>query len=106
MSLHKADVLIVISGSVTSKEDLLSLFAKSLRFPKYFGSNWDALYDCLCDLSWLDSCRIVIIHEDPFTALSGGDKELYFSTLRDAANRWKSDEGRYSIEVKFPNDKA
>jgi hypothetical protein len=28
------------------------LVAKTLAFPDWFGGNWDAFEDCLCDLSW------------------------------------------------------
>ena len=35
---------------VQSKREFLAACAKSLRFPKSFGTNWDALADCLKDL--------------------------------------------------------
>lgn len=31
---------------------LLAAVAEALEFPDYFGSNWDALNDCLGDMSW------------------------------------------------------
>lgn len=39
-------------GGADDKETLLSGLAQSLGFPQWFGGNWDALEDCLCDLSW------------------------------------------------------
>ncbi len=39
-------------GGAQDKEALLGLLAQSLGFPEWFGGNWDALEDCLCDLSW------------------------------------------------------
>jgi RNAse (barnase) inhibitor barstar len=34
------------------KQDLFEAFATALAFPEWFGRNWDALEDCLGDLSW------------------------------------------------------
>jgi hypothetical protein len=36
----------------TDKAAVLEVFARELGFPKWFGGNWDALEDCLTDLSW------------------------------------------------------
>jgi RNAse (barnase) inhibitor barstar len=33
-----------------TKDALLRNIAAALRFPDWFGRNWDALEDCLCDL--------------------------------------------------------
>ena len=40
-------------SACTGKHDLLDRFAAALRFPSWFGHNWDAMHDCLTDLSWL-----------------------------------------------------
>jgi hypothetical protein len=37
---------------VQGKEALLAKLALDLGFPAWFGGNWDALEDCLADLSW------------------------------------------------------
>lgn len=38
--------------------------AAALQFPLYFGDNWDALYDCLSDLSWLRAEGVVLLLAD------------------------------------------
>ncbi|HRG31735.1 MAG: barstar family protein [Saprospiraceae bacterium] len=40
---------------------LFDEFSKVLLFPKYFGNNMDALYDCLLDLSWIEEQDILLI---------------------------------------------
>lgn len=61
-----------VPRGVRSKVKLLGMLARQLRFPRYFGWNWDALEECLRDLSWLGEPRkIVIVHESlPFGANS------------------------------------
>lgn len=84
----------------------MAVLADKLRFPRYFGWNWDALEECLCDLSWLPADRpIVLVHEDlPFGA-GGQNRAVYLDVLRDALAYWDSVEGR-SLQVVFPQDAA
>ena len=51
-----------LGASVSSREELFDMYARGLRFPDYFGRNWDALIDCLSDPSWLDQNEFVIVH--------------------------------------------
>ncbi len=44
-----------------TKKDLLEQIASCLSFPDYFGMNWDALDECLMDLSWLDYKGYVLV---------------------------------------------
>lgn len=37
-------------GAAQSKQEVLETIATSFLFPKHFGKNYDALYDCLTDL--------------------------------------------------------
>src|SRR5436190_8742793 len=49
-----------------SKGEVLAAFAAALDFPDWFGRNWDALEDCLGDLSWrkADGHVLLIAHFD------------------------------------------
>jgi hypothetical protein len=47
-TLHRVD-----GGAVTSPVELFDRYATALSFPTWFGRTWDALADCLGDLSWL-----------------------------------------------------
>lgn len=47
-------IMILDGGSMQIKDDVMNEFAKSCRFPEYFGRNWDALGDCLQDMTWFE----------------------------------------------------
>ncbi|WP_051786695.1 MULTISPECIES: barstar family protein [Streptomyces] len=65
-------------------------FQEALKFPDYFGWNWNAFHDCLRDLQWLSSDHHVLIVESAEHALSEDEparKEL-LSSLWNAGRRW------------------
>ena len=42
------------------KEQFLNHAALVMHFPDYFGNSWDALADCLMDLSWIDGNKYLV----------------------------------------------
>jgi len=50
-------------AGVADKRTLLASIAQALAFPKWFGGNWDALEDCLSDLSWSEAAGHVLLFE-------------------------------------------
>ena len=92
---HDRDVRDALSGAacdlvmvalVPGKSGTLAAIAAALDFPEWFGANWDALEDCLTDLSWRKGAppRVFL-----FSGASPGDD---FGILRDvlgaAADYW------------------
>lgn len=52
-SLRGEDTRVVeVSTDLSEKNVLLSWYVRALGLPEYFGANWDALDECLRDLSW------------------------------------------------------
>ena len=57
---------------------------EALRFPDYFGWNWDALEECSSDLSWLaEPRRVVLLHADLPFAPRGRNRGQYLALLHD-----------------------
>jgi RNAse (barnase) inhibitor barstar len=81
-----ASLVIRLPRGIRSKKKLFAILAHKLHFPRYFGRNWDALEECLRDLSWLpEEQPIAIVHEDmPFGPRSD-NRQTYVNILCRAA---------------------
>ena len=78
--------------AVTAKPALLGALAAALRFPAYFGANWDALADSLTDLSWLPApgYALLIDHAAPLIDHAPEDWAVASDILLDAAGWWQA----------------
>ena len=69
-------------ATVDLRQPVFEAFARALAFPDWFGRNWDALEDCLSDLSWREAAGHVVI-------LEGHDESgILTDVLRSAAQFW------------------
>lgn len=77
-----------------TKDGLLKEIAVTLAFPDYFGENWDALEECLCDLSWVAGTGHLLVIEQAEALLAGADKDYrtFISILRTTGVYWASNE--------------
>lgn len=77
-------------ADTADKGDFFNRLATTLRFPDWFGRNWDALADCLGDLSWLPAEGYLILFEhcDGFRASHGGDFATALQVLASACEAW------------------
>lgn len=89
------DLVRIDLGSVSDKEQLLEHLASVLAFPQWFGSNWDALEDCLTDLSWRAGDRHVLLIEgfQELRARRPDDFGVLLDVLASSAQYW-SERGR------------
>jgi len=77
--------LLLARIAFAGRERLLQNIAKALDFPEWFGGNWDALEDCLADLSWKDAAGYVVLFDN---AESGDDAGVLIDVLRSSAESW------------------
>jgi RNAse (barnase) inhibitor barstar len=78
-------------GAVSGKKGLLDAIARALGFPDTFGANWDALADCLGDLSWREAPGHVFVI-DGIAGLARNDAEsvaTLLDILNDTAAFWR-----------------
>jgi RNAse (barnase) inhibitor barstar len=67
------------------KEDLLDRIAQALSFPEWFGRNWDALEDCLTDLSWCPAQGHVFVFD---SVTPDEDVGVLIDVLASSAEFW------------------
>ena len=85
--------------NINGKEDLLKELSAKLNFPDYFGFNWDALYDCLRDLNWINQKEIVLVH-DELPLLDNETLKNYINLLYMTVQDWQISE-EHQFEVVF-----
>lgn len=74
------------------KDEVLDRFAAALRLPDWFGRNWDALVDCLGDLSWLpaDGYLLLLDHVGAWRTAEPDQFATALEILDDAARTWSA----------------
>jgi len=85
--------------SVERKEQLMNAVATTLRLPKHFGHNWDALEESLVELDWAGSSGVVIYydHIDGLLAANADQFETLVEICRDAVASWKEDDTAFVV---------
>lgn len=97
-----------VGRGIKSKRALLAIYSQSLQLPDYFGWNWDALEECLRDLSWLAGPGdaqakrpLVIIHEAIPLRRGSVDRQTYLQLLADLGESAATTGG--GLHVVFPS---
>ncbi len=80
---------------IGDKNQFLKQAALLLRFPDYFGDNWDAFADCLTDMSWHEADGFVILydHFGPFSEHSPREFETALDIFKESTEFWR-DQGK------------
>lgn len=103
---READVIIAYIDGVKAETmlDFYQQIQKGLKLPAYFGKNLDALYDCLCDFSWLEVREIHVVMRDYDHFLSKEAKNQRWNilaVLNDAVAEWKAMKGKDKIKLEI-----
>jgi RNAse (barnase) inhibitor barstar len=73
-----------------------------LAFPDYFGENWNALFDCLRDFSWISKRGVVLVHSE-IPVLSEEELMTYFEIIFSAVEDWTDTDDHY-LKVIFAKE--
>ncbi len=87
-------VLRVDLAAARDTEAMLDAVGRALRFPEWFGHNWDALTDCLLDMGWLPATGYLVILDycDGIHGRAESDFVQLMQVFQEAANTWREDE--------------
>jgi RNAse (barnase) inhibitor barstar len=87
LSHEVAGLAPVLDGrSLTTKQDLLIALGRVLDFPDYYGENWDALEECLHDLSWHNGPTSLLIKHAQ--AIPEAEMTTLLEVFAQAAGYW------------------
>jgi hypothetical protein len=77
---------------VYDKHSFLRKIATVMKFPDYFGENWDALDECITDLDWCSAKRYVLIYDQPnvFSKAAPIEWEIAYDILQSAVTHWQA----------------
>jgi RNAse (barnase) inhibitor barstar len=78
-------------AQMTNQASLFREFKIKLKFPEYFGENWNALDECLADLDWLDRSGYLLVVESGNSLLrdeEAGVREILDELLEDLSGEW------------------
>jgi len=88
---------IIVPPRLESKTALLEFLKEGLRFPDYFGSNWDALNDCIADVAE-GADKFVLIHHDLPLESEPDEQRVYLEIMGHAAAATDR------LDLVFPDD--
>jgi len=81
----RGSALDVVQVGFNDKNDFLGGISSALAFPDWFGRNWDALEDCLADLSWRPAAGHVLLLSG---APAGDERGILLDVLGACAESW------------------
>lgn len=86
--------ILIDFDACSDKAAALARIAAAMQFPAWFGHNWDALSDCLADLSWLpaSSYTIELAHTQALRTAAPAVFATLMEILAEAAAFW-ADQG-------------
>lgn len=76
-----------------NRDEMLDGIAKALKFPKWFGHNFDALADCLADMAWkpAEGYLVLLEHCDGIHGRAEADFVTALQTFEQAAGEWREE---------------
>ncbi|MCI0686635.1 MAG: barstar family protein [Sporichthyaceae bacterium] len=95
----------VLDGrTVTEAADLHTAIAAACQLPDWYGRNWDALADCLADLSWAPARGWILLYEG-WGMLARTDPDAWQAVrgvLLDTCRYWRGSTTPFAVLLRGP----
>jgi RNAse (barnase) inhibitor barstar len=92
-------------AEAVTKQQVLGTIATAFHFPKHFGKNFDALADCLTDLTYKAGKQpgfVVVLEQLPNTQKFDKEaRETLLDVFRDAADFWAEKKVAFRVFYSF-----
>ena len=92
-------------ASATTKQQVLACIAEAFHFPRHFGKNFDALSDCLTDLTHKSGPQpgfLIVLEQLPNTPKFDKEaRETLLDVFRDAADFWAEKKIAFRVFYSF-----
>jgi RNAse (barnase) inhibitor barstar len=87
-----------------SREVMLRIIGEGLELPAWYGANFDALMDCICDMNWIPAPGYVIILENchNINTLAPPEFNMLIDVFAEAANAWREEDKPFWCFVDQP----
>ncbi len=90
------NIWLVDGSNCTSKSGIFREFDSIVRFPPYFGNNWDAFHDCMHDLAWPGSAGrekcgnhvFIVTKAIQLKKLDKRDRKIILEIFQDLESSW------------------
>lgn len=101
-------VAYVRGNRCVSDEQFHAEIAAALQFPPYYGSNHNALSDCLEDLEWLNASQVVVVidNAEQFILFDQNSNNVYRKSLERAVKYWQKEEMEFRVVLNFSNKQS
>ncbi|GAB2881760.1 barstar family protein [Uliginosibacterium flavum] len=79
-------------GKARNADSLHRILARGLHFPDWYGGNWDALADCLTDMSWneADGYLLILVHAETLQAADPACFSSLLEVLNETVTAWQT----------------
>ena len=79
-------------NNIVTSQDFFNVAKEIMSFP-YLGDNWNALLDCMRDMSWHPANGYILIYDDfqVFARNNPKDFQIALEVMKDATESWRID---------------